>query len=190
MNRRRSLIQQRTPIFVGCEGESERSYIALLGRLADHAGLAVHLDAVLLRPGGGDPCSLIELAARKLAEKMRKRTSHYHAAFVLLDSDLLGRIPSRDQRGLQIASDAGLQLIWQTPCHEALLLRHLEDCQTLRPPTTQLAQAQLLQRWPTYEKGMAAAQLALRLDHLALHRAAAVETDLAIMLQVIGLCAN
>jgi hypothetical protein len=40
MSRRRPFRQQRVPIFVGCEGESERGYVAFLGRLAEQAGLA------------------------------------------------------------------------------------------------------------------------------------------------------
>lgn len=189
MTRQRPNIRQRKPIFVGCEGESERGYIALLGRLAEAEGLAIHLDPVLLKPGGGDPCGLIELAARKLAEKVRARGIQYHAKLVLLDQDLVGKVPGRDARGIQIAVEAGLQLIWQSPCHEAVLLRHLEHCQALRPPTTPLAEAQLRQRWPAYEKGMAAAQLAVRLDLASVQRAALVEPALANLLQIIGLVA-
>ncbi len=186
MKRHRPNIRQRKPIFIGCEGESERSYIALLGRFAEQEGLAVHLDSVLLKPGAGDPCGLIALAARKLAEKTRIRGVQYHAHLVVLDRDLFGQVPDRDARCLQIAAGAGLRLIWQSPCHEALLLRHLEKCHSLRPPTTTLAEAKLLQRWPTYEKGMAAGQLAERLDLAAVRRAAAVEPDLASLLHIIG----
>lgn len=188
MIRRHPRIQQRKPIFVGCEGESERGYVALLGRLAEQEGLAIHLDPVLLQPGGGDPCDLIELAARKLAEKGRARGIHYQSKLVLLDRDLIGRAPVRDARGLQAAQQSGLQLIWQSPCHEGFLLRHLELCQTLRPPTAPLALDQLRQRWPSYEKGMAA-QLAAHLDLAAVRRAAMVEPDLAKLLQIIGLLA-
>ena len=190
MRRHRPNVPQRKPIFVGCEGESERGYVAFLGRIAEQEGVAIHLDAVLLRPGGGDPCGLIELADRKLAEKVRTRGVHYHAKLVLLDDDLLGKVPNRDARGLQVAARSGLQLIWQSPCHEAFLLRHLVACQGLRPPTTVLAHDQLLNRWPTYSKGMAAAQLAAHLDLLALHRAAVVEPGLAQLLQIIGIGTN
>lgn len=187
MIRRRPNIQQRKPIFVGCEGESERGYIAFLGRLAEQEGLAIHLDPVLLKPGGGDPCGLIELAARKLSERVRARGIQYHAKLVLLDQDLVGQVPARDARGFQTANKFGLQLIWQSPCHEAVLLRHLEHCETLRPPSAPIAEEQLRQRWPAYEKGMAAAKLGARLDLAAVRRAAVVEPDLAMLLQIIGL---
>lgn len=64
MNRRRPYRQQRAPIFIGCEGESERGYVAFLGRLVEEAGLAVHLDPVLLQPGGGDPLGLVTVSCR------------------------------------------------------------------------------------------------------------------------------
>lgn len=187
MNRHRPNIRQRRPIFVGCEGESERGYVTFLGRLAQQEGLSIQLDPVLLRPGGGDPCDLIELAARKLSEKVRTRGIRYAAKMVLLDNDLIGQAPARDARGMQSAIQSGLELIWQSPCHEALLLRHLENCNTLRPPTTAIAQDQLRQRWPTYEKGMAASQLIRKLDLAAVRRAALVEPSLAALLQIIGL---
>jgi hypothetical protein len=34
---------------------------------------------------------------------------------------------------LRLAQAAHLHLLWQEPSHEALLLRHLDGCQTLRP---------------------------------------------------------
>ena len=190
MNRHRPNFRQRKPIFVGCEGESERGYVTFLGRLAEQEGLAIQLDPVLLRPGGGDPCDLIEMAARKMAEKARTRGTRYIAKMVLLDNDLIGQAPARDARGMQAAIQCGLELIWQSPCHEAVLLRHLENCHTLRPPTTTIAREQLRQRWPAYEKGMAASQLASRLDLAAVRRAANVEPSLATLLQIIGLVAQ
>lgn len=187
MSRRRPFIPQRKPIFVGCEGESERSYIALLGRLAEQNGLAVHLDPIVLQPGGGDSLALIERAAQRLAEKKRKRGSPYNANFVLLDRDRHGQNQARDARLLVVAADSDLRLIWQRPCHEALLLRHLEDCATLRPPSTALALDQLSQSWPEYRKASDSGLLARRLDLPAIARAAEVEPELASLLTTIGL---
>ena len=68
-----------------------------------------------------------------------------------------------------------------------MLLRHLEHCATLRPPTTTVAAAQIAQRWPTYDKPMDAADLAARLDRAAVLRAAAVEPDLAPLIAAVGL---
>lgn len=187
MKVRRGLIPQRRRIFVGCEGESEQGYAALLARLIDEARLAVHLDAVLLQPGGGDPLAIVERAAARADERDRRRGDPYERRFVLLDHDKFGQSPQRDQRIVSVAADAGLQLIWQRPCHEALLLRHLDGCDQLRPLSTSIACQQLVARWANYEKGMPATRLAERLDRAAITRVAAVEDELAALLQEIGL---
>ena len=187
MRRRRSFRPQRVPIFIGCEGESERGYVALLGRLVEQATLPVHLDPILLQPGGGDPLAIIELAVKRLTERRRKRQIAYHAQFVLLDRDKWGHVPGRDAQIAGVAARAELQLVWQVPCHEAMLLRHLENCAALRPPSTRVAAAQIAHRWPEYKKPMDAADLAVRLDRAAVLRAAAVEPDLARLIEGVGL---
>lgn len=185
MSRSRSFIPQRIPFFIGCEGESEQSYVRLIANLAAAEDIHIHLEAVLLRPGGGDPCALTELAERKYAEKKRSRGA-FRAQFILLDDDRVGQNPARDQRARTIANQAELRFIWQSSCHEALLLRHLDGCATLRPVTTSLAEAALRQRWPDYEKGMSAVDLAKRIDAAAVRRAADVEPELAAFLEAIG----
>ena len=186
MSRRRPFRPQRVPIFVGCEGESERGYVAFLGRLAEQAGLAVHLDPLVLQPGGGDPLAIVELAVKRLSQGRRKQTV-YAAHFVMLDRDKWGQAPARDAQVAGVAARAGLSLIWQDPCHEAVLLRHLEACGALRPQTTALAEAALTQRWPAYLKPMDGAALAKRLDHAALLRAIDVEPELGLLINMIGL---
>lgn len=186
MRRARPSRPQRVPIFIGCEGESERGYVAFLGRLAEQAGLAVHLDSMVLQPGGGDPLAIVELAVKRLSQRRRKQTV-YAAHFVMLDRDKWGQAPARDARVAGVAARAGLSLIWQDPCHEAVLLRHLEACAAMRPQTTALAEAALRQRWPAYFKPMDGAALAQRLDHAAVMRAIAVEPELALIIDTIGL---
>lgn len=186
MSRRRPFRPQRVPIFVGCEGESERGYVAFLGRLAEQAGLAVHLDPLVLQPGGGDPLAIVELAVKRLSQGRRKQTV-YAAKFVILDRDKWGQAPARDAQVASVAARAGLSLIWQYPCHEAVLLRHFEACGALRPQTTALAEAALRQRWPAYFKPMDGAALAKRLDHAAVLRAIDVEPELGLLINMIGL---
>jgi len=187
MSRPRPFRPQRAPIFIGCEGESERGYVAFLGRLVEEAGLAIHLHPVVLQPGGGDPLAIVERAETRLWERRRKRQTVYVAQFVMLDRDKWGQAPARDAQVAVVAARAGLQLIWQQPCHEALLLRHLDACAALRPQTSSLADTGLRQRWPDYSKPMDGAKLAKRLDHAALLRAIAVEPELALMIKTIGL---
>jgi hypothetical protein len=67
-------------VFFGCEGESERGYGALINRFIENYRKDIHLDIVLLRPGGGDPLALVELAARLIKEGERKRDAPLRAS--------------------------------------------------------------------------------------------------------------
>lgn len=184
--RRRQVIPQRRRVYLGCEGESERGYGARVSRLLENQRRDVHLHVDLLRPGGGDPLALVELARRRIAEGERKSESPYVHRAVLMDADRLGQSSPRDAQMLLIAQTAHIRIIWQRPCHEALLLRHLAGCQQLQPPTPAQALAELRQRWPDYAKGMPAIRLADQIDHAALQRVLQVEPELAAFLVDIG----
>lgn len=186
MRRRRPQIPQRRRIFLGCEGESERGYGALIGRLLENRRRDMHLHVVLLKPGGGDPLALVELARKRIAEGERKSESPYIHRAVLMDADRLGQTPVRDAQIAATAQAARIRIIWQRPCHEALLLRHFEGCQQLQPPISAQALVELRQHWPEYAKGMSALRLAERIDHAAIQRALQVEAELAGFLLDIG----
>lgn len=173
---------QRKRIFVGCEGESERGYAALLSRLLEQRHRRMHFDSIVLRPGGGDPCGLIETAIRKV-RRAESRFGRYHKKVLFLDRDRLGQSTARDTQGLQVAQESGLHLVWQDPCHEALLLRHLTGCEQLRPPTSALALTRLMTFWPDYKKPMSATRLGQRIDVSAVRQAAAVEQALKAFLE-------
>jgi hypothetical protein len=81
----------------------------------------VHLHVVLLQPGDGDPLALVKLAQKRIAEGERKSESLYVHRAVLIDADRLGQSPLRDAQIAPIAHAAHIQVIWQRPCHEALL---------------------------------------------------------------------
>jgi len=181
---RRGAIPQRRRIFLGCEGESERSYGRRLFALVEAHHHRVHLEAVLLRPGGGDPLTLLGRAIDHILLQKRTRSGYAHHA-VLLDSDLRGLRADRDEEATRLAHRYRIRLIWQDPCHEAFLLRHLEGCDHLRPATVQEARIELARRWPTYQKARTSTQLAGLIDAVAVRRAAAVEPDLAILLDAI-----
>lgn len=182
--RRPRIIQQRRRIFLGCEGESEQSYGVLLARLVEMHHRRVHIDAVVLQPGGGDPLAIVERAV----EAMRRRAASngaYAAQALLLDRDKLGLAPERDARIEGLALRHGFLLIWQEPCHEALLLRHLPGCGTLRPGSTERAAAELRARWPGYRKGLPAVQLGIRLTEAAVLQAASEDAALTALLGAI-----
>ncbi len=184
MNRLR--IPQRTRIYLGCEGQSEQSYGARLGQIAEAAGLHLHFDNDVLQPGGGDPLALVRLAIRRIEEKEAKRGRFAFRA-VLLDRDKVGSKPERDAQIEQLSRQSRLHLIWQEPCHEGFLLRHLEDQQTSRPVTSDLALRALKAVWVEYEKAMPAIHLASQIDLQAIRRASSVEAGLAAFLTQIGL---
>ena len=69
-----------------------------------------------LCPGvyGGDPLANVESAVKALRHEQGKKRGALHDRFVLLlDADLLGRAPERDQRCAPLAAQHGLRLIWQ-----------------------------------------------------------------------------
>lgn len=173
--RRQHVIRRR--IFVGCEGEGERSYIALVQRIANDVHQKVHLDPQPLQPGGGDPLDLV-LRAEEVIIKIERTREPYNEKYLLIDRDKLGSSPERDQKYPAILQRINARVIWQDPAREALLLRHLPGCATRRPPSTQIAMRQLLQEWPEYEKTMSAMQLASRINREAMRRAAEVENEL------------
>jgi hypothetical protein len=181
MRRRRTIIQ-RKPIFFGCEGESELGYGARLSRLIrELPGIHLHINAVVLQPGAGDPHVLVQRAVQKIVELERRREAFICKA-ILLD---LGT-PEKNLAARQYAARYGIEhLIWQQPDHEAFLLRHLDGCDQLRPPAGQ-SLAALRQRWPDYEKGRTQVQLANYIDLDSVRRASNVEPDLRRFLRAIG----
>ena len=179
MNRRTS-IQKRKRVFVGCEGESEQSYIAVIQRQLGKDS-PFHLVARVLN--GGDPLALIEAAKKLLRAERVKQRDPFVRRFVLLDADLLGRSAERDARCYQLAAVEKITAVWQTPCHEAMLLRHLPGCASRRP-TSSSASLTLLQReWPQYKKNMPAQDLEQRIHLEALRQAAANRLEIEPLLR-------
>jgi hypothetical protein len=185
MRRARVFRPQRKRVFLGCEGESERGYGTLLQRLLERQRQDIHLNVVLLQPGG-DPLEIVRLAQRRIAESERRGETPYVVRAVLLDADRCGQAPERDAQVAPIADAVRLRLIWQRPCHEAVLLRHLDGCQHLRPRTSSQAEQKLCQRWREYVKGMPAQRLEKQIGEEAVIRAASVEPELCDFLVAIG----
>lgn len=186
MSRRLPHIPQRMPVFVGCEGESEAAYVALLQELALANGAHVHVHIEALTPGAGDPLARVERAIARL-DRLKGRRAPFAHTFILLDSDQLQLNRDRAERARRKANDAGLNMIWQDPCHEALLLRHLEDRTDRRPMNSPLSLQALQRDWPDYRKPMTRHDLRQRLDVAAIRRAGARHPDLSALLAVLGL---
>ena len=186
MPRARGHILQRRRFLVACEGDSEFGYAALLQRLADDSGLAIHLDP--RRCHGGDPLAIVEAAVSELHFRSTRRGA-YAGQAIFLDADRRDDVPERTTLADQLILEHGFHVIWSEPAFEALLLKHIDGCERLRPPTTALALQQLQGRWPEYHKGMSASELGARLDHAAVERAAVVLPELRAFLTEIKLIA-
>lgn len=189
MTRRRPAnIPIRRQIFVGCEGKSEAGYVALLQDFARTVDLPIYLNIKELAPGAGDPLARVEMAVRLINRENVTRIAP-SSNFVLLDDDQTVLAPARAETARQLAAQNNITIVWQRPCFEALLLRHLHGCHTRRPPDTPGAGAALRGEWADYEKPMDRAALARRLDFAAVLQAATVEPELATLLRAIGLLA-
>lgn len=174
MSGRRRIIAQKRLVFLGCEGKSEAGYGALLSRIVrDTPDLNLHVHVQILQPGAGDPLQLVEKALRTIRD-LESRWSSFGIRAVLLDVGAA----DKNKAAIAIARTGKIQhLIWQDPDHEAMLLRHLQNCQTKRPPRGATLAA-IKREWPEYEKGMPAQQLARRIILENIRCACAVEADL------------
>lgn len=186
MTRRTPHIPPRRPVFVGCEGESEAGYVRFLQDLINAEGLAVHLIIENLGIGASEPQTRIELAVRKL-EQLRRTRMAPPDRFVLLDYDQAEANPQRTEAARRLARRHHIQIIWQRPCFEGSLLRHLPGATTRRPQTSADAERALTKEWPEYLKPMSYRELARRIDRDAVLRAAGVEEELGLLLRCIQL---
>ena len=177
---------QRHRFLVACEGDSEVGYAALLQRLADDSGLAIHLD--IRRCHGGDPLAIVETAVRELNTR-RTRRGVYIGQAIFLDAARRNDVPDRTARADRLIVEHGFLGIWSEPAFEVLLLKHLDGCEHLQPATSALALQQLQDRWPGYHKGMSANELRATLDLTAVARAATVLPELREFLTEIQLTA-
>jgi hypothetical protein len=186
MSRRRPVIPRRRPIFLGCEGESEQGYGQFLNDLAREADLHVHIEVVNLSPGAGDPVSRMQRARKEVEHRQRSRVE-FDLKAALLDSDQIGNDPQRREMAEIIARESGIEIIWQSPCHEALLLRHFEGFEHRRPATKAEIATMLRQVWPSYQKPMTRLQLGKTLGLAHVRRAGQSEPALLAFLRRISI---
>jgi hypothetical protein len=158
-------------------------YGTLLGRIArDLPDVHIHVDAKVLQPGAGNPLALITRATQIIAIEEERREP-YAIKAVLLD---VGSAAINAAATAAAARNAIQHLIWQSPDHEALLLRHLPGCDQRRPPRGASLTA-LRGEWAEYEKGRSAQQLAARISLDGVRQACAVEADWRGFLAAIGI---
>ena len=179
-------IPRHRAFFVACEGESESGYARLLQQFAGAAGLRIQILAEAIKKTGGEPMRLIA-NAQAVIECHRKRNS-LAGRFLLLDADRIAG-PGHRREVQRAAEAAGLSLVWQDKCFEAMLLRHFKGRENDNPATSREALSRLQKLWPEYDKGMAAMDLHKRISLEDVRRAAAspLNADLAVLLKALGL---
>ncbi|MBU4545820.1 RloB domain-containing protein [Hoeflea sp.] len=107
--------------------------------------------------------AIVERAVAIMKMQERGSKPDFVERFVILDADLLGRNPDRDDRVTQEARQAGLKLVWQNTCFESFILRHFDGHAHDQPATSALALQKLVAVWPEYSKGMPAQKLAKKI---------------------------
>lgn len=160
---RRPRIPRRKRIFVGCEGESEQGYAAMLQRYADERAAAVHADAKVITRAG-DPLALVRRTVELVAQGERGSKPAYTDRFLLLDTDRIGQNPDRDAQIPRLIARHRLVLVRQNCCFEATLLRHLDGHENDSPPSAAIALTRLQNAWPGYKKGLPAQELQKRIS--------------------------
>ncbi len=180
---RRRLVELRRVIFIGVEGKSDRAFAQFLQFCCDGEGLHLHLN--VMTGSGGDSVAVVREAARRLTRYLDRRdVSH---SLVLLDRD---RHPQDVQAGRDaqaVASRAKLEIIFQTPNLEGLLLR-LHQGHESRQIAAGDSITELRRVWPDYNKSLLTEdQLKRRLTISDLRRTARHDQGLRRLLDVLGL---
>ena len=182
MRRRVCQVEPRRVVFIGVEGKSERAFARFLAHCCEEAGLHLHLD---VRPGnGGDSVSVVEEARRRL-EKHPAR-NEIRDRIVLLDRDRIRQDLEAGRDARALASRWNIELIFQEPNLEGLLLR-LHRGREQRRVAPDDTMKELRKVWPEYRKPPAADQLRRRFDLSALRRAAEYDRELGRLLTILGL---
>ena len=167
-------IPRRKRIFVGTEGQSERSFAAWLQSSCDDAGLHVHLD---VRVGtGGDSLAIAEYAI----QEYKKRSSQFGlfgAAAVLLDADRLKEDLAYGRDPRPVLGTVGITPIFLRPTLEGVLVR-LHEGQESRNLNTSTVKKVLLNLWPDYKKPCPAIKLQKRFSIKDVRRAAKYDDEL------------
>lgn len=185
MTKRRP-VPRRRRVFIGAEGESERSLAKWLGRLCKKAGLHVHLDVIVC--GGGDSFAV----ATHAVDQYRKRSKAYgefSAGLALLDADRLEEDRSRGRDPATAVGVGSPRLVYLTPNLEGLLVR-LHPGRENRFVLAHDAERSLRRLWPEYVKPASADALGRRFGLDDLRRASQHDADLRLLLEILGLYHN
>lgn len=181
--RRPKLVEPRRVIFIGVEGKNDRAFAQFVQFCCDGEGL--HLNLKVATADGGDSVSVVRDATRGLKRHQdRKIISH---SLVLLDRDRYAQDVQAGRDAQAEASKAKLEIIFQKPNLEGLLLR-LHPGHESREIAADDSITELRKVWPEYSKSsLTADELKRRFTVSDLRRAALHDEGLRRLLDVLGL---
>ena len=180
--RRHGSVEPKRSIFVGTEAESERAFARFLERCCNDIGLHLSLD---VRPGtGGDSYAVVEHARRRL-ERHAGRKEFRHT-LVLLDRDRVSQDREAGRDAPALAAKARLEIVYQEPNLEGLLVRLHGNREQRRVAATSAA-GELRRLWPQYRKPPTVEQLKQRFTLEDVRRAALYDQELRRLLDILGL---
>lgn len=180
---RRRTVEARRVIFIGVEGKSDRAFARFLQICCDGEGQHLHLN--VKTASGGDSVAVVKEAVHHLARHLDRRDINH--SLVLLDRDRHAQDVQAGRDAQAVASKAKLEIIFQNPNLEGLLLR-LHQGHESRAIVADNSLTELLRVWPEYSKSsLTAAQLQRRFTVSDLRRAARYDEGLRRLLYVLGL---
>lgn len=180
---RRRPIEPRRVIFIGVEGKSDRAFAQFLQVCCEREGLHLHLNVTT--GSGGDSVAVVREAARRLTRHPGRRDISH--SLVLLDRDRYAQDLQAGRDAQAVASRSKLEIIFQNPNLEGLLLR-LHQGYESREIAAGNSMAELRKVWPEYSKSsLTADQLKRRFTVSNLRRATRYDEGLRRLLDVLGL---
>ncbi|MFT4181144.1 MAG: RloB domain-containing protein [Rhizobium sp.] len=186
MKRKRAHIPIRTPIFLGCEGESEQGYGAFLNDIVRARDLAFHIEVVNLNPGAGDPLARVKKAVQEIKKRSQRRAEFSYRALMMDDDQIAGSVQKR-QAVESLATENDISIIWQSPCHEAFLLRHFAGRQNANPPDSATSLTNLRQEWENYQKPMGRLEISRHIEFAGVERVSNQHASFAALLRFLTL---
>ena len=180
---RRRPVEPRRVIFIGVEGKSDQSFTRFLQFCCDAKGLHLHLN--VKTASGGDSVSVVREAVRHL-KRQPGRQNIIHR-LVLLDGDRYAQDVQAGRDPQTMASRAKLEIIFQDPNLEGLLLRLYQGHES-REIAAGNSITELRKVWPEYSKSsLTAEQMKQRFTVSDLRRAARFDEGLRRLLDILGL---
>lgn len=177
---------RRKRIFVGAEGQSERSLAKWLKILCEEQGINFHFDITV--SNGGDSLAITEHAVYEYRRRTRTR-GKFSGGLILLDSDRLQQDIQSGRDPEPKANSQNLKLVYLKPNFEGLLVR-LHVGREKQLPAADEAKRNLQRLWQSYRKPASAEELHRRFRIEDVRRAAMYDSNLRWMLEKLGLLNN